>query len=49
MDTKGEGWGGINLEISTDIYTPLTLYITWITNEKLLYSTRNLILCSVVN
>ena len=49
MDIKGEGWGGINWEISADIYTPLTLYITQITNEKLLYSARNLILCSVVN
>ena len=33
------GWGGINWEIGIDIYT--LLYIKYITNKNLLYSTGN--------
>ena len=40
--------GGQNQEIGTDIYTLLILYIKWITNEKLLYSTGKSIQCSAV-
>ena len=36
---KGEGGGGINWEVGINIYTPL--YIKYITNKKLLYSTGN--------
>ena len=40
MVTKGERKGvGINWEVGTDIYT--LLYIKWITNKDLLYSTGN--------
>ena len=39
MFTSGQGWEGINLEIGIDIYT--VLYIKYITNEDLLYSTEN--------
>ena len=46
MDTKGGMGGGMNWEIGIDIYR--LLYITWITNENLLYSTGNSAQCSVV-
>ena len=36
---QGVRWGGINWEIQLDIYT--LLYIKWMTNKNLLYSTRN--------
>ena len=39
MVTKGERGEGINWEIGVDIYT--LLYIKYITNKKLLYSTGN--------
>ena len=40
MVTRGKkGWGRINWEIGTDIYT--LLYIKEITNKDLLFSTRN--------
>ena len=39
MVTKGErSGGGINWEFGIDIYT--LLYLKWITNKDLLYSTR---------
>ena len=42
MNTRGKGGvGGMNWEIGIDIYTLLILCIKYITNEKLLYSTRN--------
>ena len=37
MVTGGKGGGGINWEIGIDIYTPL--YIKYISNKDLLYST----------
>ena len=39
---------GLNWEIRIDIYTLLILYIKEITNENLLYSTRNSTQCPVV-
>ena len=39
MITRGEKWGGINWETRIDIYT--LLYIKWIPNTDLLYSTGN--------
>ena len=40
MVTRGEGWGGgIVSECGTDMYT--LLYLKWITNKDLLYSTGN--------
>ena len=42
---RGERRGGMNWEIGTDIYTILMLYIKQITNENLLYSTRNSTQC----
>ena len=37
---KGEGWGeGIVMEFGMDRY--IVLYLKWITNKDLLYSTRN--------
>ena len=39
--TKGERGGGINLEIETGIH--MLLYIKWINNKELLYSTGNYI------
>ena len=49
MNTRGKGGvGGMNWEIGIDIYTLLILCIKYITNEKLLYSTRNSTQCSVV-
>ena len=37
----GEGGSGKNWEIGMDIYTLLILFIKYITNENLLYSTGN--------
>ena len=37
----GEGGSGNNWEIGMDIYTLLILFIKYITNENLLYSTGN--------
>ena len=40
MVTRGKGWrGGIVREFGIDIYT--LLYLKWITNKDLLYSTGN--------
>ena len=39
MVIKGEGWGGINWKTEIDIHT--LLYIKYITNKNLLYSTGN--------
>ena len=39
MVTKGESGGGINQEFGINIYT--LLYIKYITNKDLLYSTEN--------
>ena len=40
MVTRGEGWReGIFKEFGTDMYT--LLYLKWITNKDLLYSTGN--------
>ena len=39
MVTKGEGEGGINQEFGINRYA--LLYIKWITNKDLLYSTGN--------
>ena len=40
MLTSGEGWGeGIVREFGIDMYT--LLYLKWITNKDLLYSTGN--------
>ena len=40
----GEGWGkGIIMEFGMDMYT--LLYLKWITNKDLLYSTWNSIQC----
>ena len=36
---QGGKWGGINWEVGIDIYIPL--YIKYITNKDLLYSTGN--------
>ena len=41
---KGMGWTGKQI----DTYTLLILFIKWITNKNLLYSTRNSIQCCVV-
>ena len=41
MDTKGEIGGGSNWEIRIDTYTLLKLYMSWITDENILYSTGN--------
>ena len=46
METKGGRWGGMNWEIGINIY--VLLCIKLIINENLLYSTGNLIQCSVV-
>ena len=43
MVTKGEG-GGMNWETGIDIYT--LLYIKYITNKNLLYSTGNSVFCN---
>ena len=46
MITRGEGWGErIAREFGTDMYT--LLYLKWITNKDLLYSTRNSVQCYV--
>ena len=43
---QGEGWGeGTVREFGMDIYT--LLYLKWITNKDLLYSTGNSIQCYV--
>ena len=42
---RGERRGGMNWEIGKDIYTILILYIKQITNENLLYGTRNSTQC----
>ena len=40
MVTRGKGWGvRIVREFGIDMYT--LLYLKWITNQDLLYSTRN--------
>ena len=39
---EGEGWGG-NSEFETNMYT--LLYLEWITNKALLYSTWNCAQC----
>ena len=44
----GEGQGGMNWEMGTDIFTLLIQSIRQITNEDLLYSTGNSTGCSVV-
>ena len=41
MDTEGEGDGGMNWGIGSDIYTLLTLCTKQITNENLLYNAGN--------
>ena len=46
METKGGRWGGMNWETGINIY--VLLCIKLIINENLLYSTGNLIQCSVV-
>ena len=44
MITTGEGWGErIVREFGMDMYT--LLYLKWITNKDLLYSTRNSAQC----
>ena len=43
---EGKGEGGIHWEISTDIYT--LLYIKWITDKDLLYSTETSTFYSVM-
>ena len=46
MVTRGEGWGeGIVKEYGMDMYT--LLYLKWITNKDLLYSTGNSAQCYV--
>ena len=46
MVTRWEGWGeGIVREFGTDMYT--LLYLKWITNRDLLYSTGNSARCHV--
>ena len=45
---KTRDGGEMNWEIRIDIYTLLILYIKEITNENLLYSTRNSTQCPVV-
>ena len=46
MVTSGEGWGrGIDTEFGIDMYT--LLYLKWITNKDLLYSTGNSAQCYV--
>ena len=47
MVAKGRRWGGMNWEIRTDVYT--LLYIKRITNENLLYSAGNSVLCGDLN
>ena len=44
MVTGGESEGGINWEIGIDIH--MLLYIKWITNRYLLYSTGDSVLCN---
>ena len=40
MVTRGEGQGeGTDWEFGTDMYT--LLYLKWVTNKNLLYSTEN--------
>ena len=42
ISTKsGEGVGGTSWELGTDMYTLLILWIKWIINEKLVYSSGN--------
>ena len=46
MVTRGEGWGeGIIRELEIDMNT--LLYLKWITNKDLLYSTGNSAQCYV--
>ena len=46
--TRGEGWEeGIVREFGIDMYT--LLYLKWITNEDLLYSTGNSAQCYVAD
>ena len=46
MVTRGEGWGeGIVREFGIDKYT--LLYLKWITNKDLQYSTGNSVQCYV--
>ena len=46
MVTRGEGCGeGIVMEFGVDVYT--LLYLKWITNKDLLYSTGNSAQCYV--
>ena len=48
MATRGEEWGGgIDWEFGIDMYT--LLYLKWITNKDLLYSTGNSAQYSVIN
>ena len=37
--TRGQGRGGVNWEIEIDVY--ILVYIKWITNKDLLYTTGN--------
>ena len=39
MVTRGEGWWGTDREFVIDMYT--LLYLKWMTNKDLLYSTGN--------
>ena len=48
MDTKGKEGDRMNWEVGIDSYTRLILCIKQITNEDLLWSTRNSTQCSVV-
>ena len=48
MDIKRGRGSEMNWEIETDIYTLLILCIKYITNENLLYSSRNPTQCSVL-
>lgn len=38
---RGEGVGGTTWELGTDMYMLLILWIKWIINEKLVYSSGN--------
>ena len=47
MDHKGKKWDVMNWEIGIDVYS--LLYIKQITNENLLYSMGNSVLCGDLN
>ena len=47
MDHKGKKWDVMNWEIWIDVYS--LLYIKQITNENLLYSMGNSVLCGDLN